>query len=409
MKSAKKFICILTALLLVCAMALPAFAEGEPQYNEHDAAKLRAFFEQESPDGVKNGDVLFENYDPDDPATWDAYMEFADDDVHAVEWDENGRVWCLGLGLEDKTLYGTLDVSGMEELALLECGMCDITAVDCSGCAKLITVELSQNKIETIDLTGCTSIEVLDLGVNELKELDITDCKASLTNLDFDNNEIAGALDLTGMPNLQCVFASNNKLTSVKVPEECTGLRILAAGANEIAEAEIKADVRDIRLEANPLTVLDVTACPDFLELALYNCHLTELHMCPDGNPVDIVSNGHGTFGGYVLNNVYDHETDTLYDGLYLTGTPDEGYEYMGLYMDGELAFEPDVDYDFDDMPAMSLTAVFSGSEPAPSEPDPSEPAPIAPPVTGGASLVFLGVISIMGGAAAVCLRRRGN
>ena len=109
------------------------------------------------------------------------------------------------------------------------------------------------------------------------------------------------------------------------------------------------------------------------------------------------------------MNNVYDHETDTLYDGLYLTGTPDEGYEYMGLYMDGELVFEPNEDYDFDDMPAMSLTAVFSGSEPAPSEPDPSEPAPIAPPVTGGASLVFLGVISIMGGAAAVCLRRRGN
>ena len=91
MKSAKKFICILTALMLICAMALPAFAEGETQYNEHDVAKLRAFFEQESPDGVKNGDVLFENYDPDDPATWDAYMEFADDDIHAVEWDENGR------------------------------------------------------------------------------------------------------------------------------------------------------------------------------------------------------------------------------------------------------------------------------------------------------------------------------
>ena len=49
MKLIKKLFCILTALLLVCAMALPAFAEGETQYDEHDAALLRAFKELRFP------------------------------------------------------------------------------------------------------------------------------------------------------------------------------------------------------------------------------------------------------------------------------------------------------------------------------------------------------------------------
>ena len=409
MKSAKKFICILTALLLVCAMALPAFAEGETQYNEHDVAKLRAFFEQEDPHGVKNGNKLFfDDYDPDDPSTWDEWAIYCGEDVPRVGWDENGRVTVLCLGREEEQLYGKLDISGMDELTFLECGMSKLTEVNCSGCAKLMVVELSQNEIESINLSGCTSIELLNVASNKLKALDFDDCRGTVTDLWIDNNEI-GELDLSGMPNIEVIIAYRNKLTSITVPEECTNIRILDVQANQITEAEINADVHDLRFNGNPITKLDVTASPNFLELAVANCPLTELHMAPDGNRIDIVSDGHGTFGGYVLNNVYDHETEEYYDGLHLTGVPDEGYEYMGLYMDGELMFEPNEDYDFDDMPAMSLTAVFSGSEPEPSEPDPSEPAPIAPPVTGGASLVFLGVISIMGGAAAVCLRRRGN
>ena len=238
MKLIKKLLCILTALLLVCAMALPAFAEGETQYDEHDAALLRAFFEQEDPNGVKNGDKLFAHYDPDDPASWDGYMEFAEDDMPKVAWDENGKVYTLGLGLEFKDLYGKLDVSGMDELTLLECGMSKLNEVDCSGCAKLETIELSQNEIESINLSGCTSIELLNVASNKLKALDFNDCRSTLVQLWAGHNEIEGELDLAGMPNIDEVFINNNKLTRVSAPAECGEMAHLVCAVNEIAEAD---------------------------------------------------------------------------------------------------------------------------------------------------------------------------
>ena len=385
MKLSKIITCILTALMLICAMALPAFAEGEPQYNEHDVAKLRAFFEQESPGGVKNGDVLFENYDPDDPSTWDEWEIYCGEDVPRVGWDENGRVTVLCLGREEEQLYGKLDISGMDELTFLECGMSKLTEVDCSGCAKLETIELSQNEIESINLTGCTAIELLNVASNKLKALDFSDCRGSLVQLWVNHNEIEGELDLAGMTNIEKVFVNNNKLTRVSVPAECGKLEKLICAVNDITEAEVFAEVKHIAL----------------------GTALTKLHFVTRGNEVDIVSDGHGTFSCEYVRDAKNAQTGETYDRFDVTGIPDEGYEYMGLYMDGELAFEPNEAYEGEALPTMSLTAVFSGSEPEPSEPaepsepTPSEPAPIdppKPPQTGAESMVSLGYLLVLAG-----------
>ena len=397
MKLIKKLFCILTALLLVCAMALPAFAEGETQYNEHDVALLRAFFEQEDPNGVKNGTKLFfDAYDPDDPSTWDEWTIYCGEDTPRVGWDENGRVTVLCLGIEEKSLYGKLDVSGMDELTLLECGMSKLTEVDCSGCAKLVTVELSQNEIEKLDLTGCTAIELLNVASNKLKALDFNDCRGSLVQLWVNHNEIEGELDLAGMTNIEKVFVNNNKLTRVSVPAECGKLEKLICAVNDITEAEVFAEVKHIAL----------------------GTALTKLHFVTRGNEVDIVSDGHGTFSCEYVRDAKNAQTGETYDRFDVTGIPDEGYEYMGLYMDGELAFEPNEAYEGEALPTMSLTAVFSGGAPAPSEPDPSEPTPSEPaepsepapvdppkpPQTGAESLASFGFLLLTAGVGVACI-----
>ncbi|MBR3460618.1 MAG: hypothetical protein IKH21_07540, partial [Clostridia bacterium] len=67
--------------VLNVASALPVFALSEstaryptPEgYNDHDYQKLVAFLEQTDDEGVKNGEKLSENYDPNDPATWNLH------------------------------------------------------------------------------------------------------------------------------------------------------------------------------------------------------------------------------------------------------------------------------------------------------------------------------------------------
>lgn len=388
MKLIKKLFCILTALLLVCAMALPAFAERETQYDEHDAALLRAFFEQEDPHGVKNGNKLFfDDYDPDDPSTWDEWEIYCGEDVPRVGWDENGRVTVLCLGREEEQLYGKLDISGMDELTFLECGMSKLTEVDCSGCAKLETIELSQNEIESINLAGCTSIELLNVASNKLKALDFDDCRGTLTRLWANHNEIEGELDLAGMPNIDEVFFNNNKLTRVSAPAECGEMSHLECAVNEITDAEVYAEVKDLSFGHNPLM---------------------KLHFVTRGEDVDIVSDGNGTFDCDYTKDCRNPQTEELYDYFDVTGTPFEGYEYMGLYEDGELMFEPNELYTGEALGAMSLTAVFEGSAPAPSEPaEPSEPAPVdppKPPQTGAESLASFGFLLLTAGVGVACI-----
>ena len=117
MKHIRILFCMLLAAALVFA-ALPAFAEGET-YDEHDAAALSAFFEQTDPEGVKNGEKLFEGYAPDDPSTWTGRSDFVDDRPERIIWNGEGKVKQLSLGCKAADLYGTLDVSGCTALLTL--------------------------------------------------------------------------------------------------------------------------------------------------------------------------------------------------------------------------------------------------------------------------------------------------
>jgi hypothetical protein len=95
-----------------------------------------------------------------------------------------------------------------------------------------------------------------------------------------------------------------------------------------------------------------------------------------------------------------DGIADVLTDSVFLQGSDPEVYiESTALMQEGE----PEPTEPVDPEPTEPV-------DPEPTEPDPTEPGvpePIAPPVTGGASLAFLGVLAAACGAAVLFMRKR--
>ncbi|MBR6428211.1 MAG: hypothetical protein IKS43_00955 [Clostridia bacterium] len=78
-----------------------------------DAQALRRYFELTDENGVKNGEKLFPNYNPDDPASW------KDDGAKVIVFDDEGQLTFINLTCaesESVTLTGDLDLTGFKKL-----------------------------------------------------------------------------------------------------------------------------------------------------------------------------------------------------------------------------------------------------------------------------------------------------
>ncbi|MBO4306035.1 MAG: hypothetical protein J5890_02480, partial [Clostridia bacterium] len=178
--------------VLNVASALPVFALDEstmryptPEgYNDHDYQKLVAFLEQTDDEGVKNGEKLSENYDPNDPATWGTYWN--GQRFQWIESDDELRIQII-YG-ESCGLCGLLDVSGCTALTSLECDSNNLTTLDVSGCTALTYLYCDYNNLTTLDVSGCTGLWVLLCDNNNLTELDVSGCTALMSlTCDFNN------------------------------------------------------------------------------------------------------------------------------------------------------------------------------------------------------------------------------
>lgn len=81
-----------------------------------DADILREFFERKDAAGVKNGDKLFPNYDPADPATW---IDEGDEHHKTLEFNSDGQLTSAYLSCADYAsmmLAGDLDLDRFEAL-----------------------------------------------------------------------------------------------------------------------------------------------------------------------------------------------------------------------------------------------------------------------------------------------------
>ena len=100
----------------------PEVTEEPEQYNSEEASKLRAFFELTDKKGIKNGDKLFNKYDPDDPGSWQIFPAPGNtyEWVMGADWGEDGHLKRLIFPFweEDsgKYLKGAFELVGFPEL-----------------------------------------------------------------------------------------------------------------------------------------------------------------------------------------------------------------------------------------------------------------------------------------------------
>ncbi len=218
MKRMKMGIAVLitAALLLVCMTPLAVFADNTRYptpggYNDNDYQKLVTFLELEDESGVRNGEKISENYDPQDPTTWEG-----------TTW-ENGNIFQIDF--YDRNLIGKLDVS---------------------NCTELVDLVCSYNQLTELDVSNNTALVYLNCGYNQLTELDISN-NTALEHLVCDNNQLT-ELDISNNTAMWILSCRNNQLTSLNL-ESSYSLSFLAdrveAEGNGFIAVDLYSEVED--------------------------------------------------------------------------------------------------------------------------------------------------------------------
>ena len=239
MKRMKMGIAVLitAALLLVCMTPLAVFADNTRYptpggYNDNDYQKLVTFLELEDESGVRNGEKISENYDPQDPTTWEG-----------TTW-ENGNIFQIDF--YDRNLIGKLDVSNCTELVELDCSYNQLTELDISNNTAMWYLDCGDNQLTELDVSNNTALVHLYCGDNQLTELDISN-NTALEHLVCDNNQLT-ELDISNNTAMWILSCRNNQLTSLNL-ESSYSLSFLAdrveAEGNGFIAVDLYSEVED--------------------------------------------------------------------------------------------------------------------------------------------------------------------
>ena len=239
MKRMKMGIAVLitAALLLVCMTPLAVFADNTRYptpggYNDNDYQKLVTFLELEDESGVRNGEKISENYDPQDPTTWEG-----------TTW-ENGNIFQIDF--YDRNLIGKLDVSNCTELVELDCSYNQLTELDISNNTAMWYLDCGYNQLTELDVSNNTALVHLYCGDNQLTELDISN-NTALEHLVCDNNQLT-ELDISNNTAMWILSCRNNQLTSLNL-ESSYSLSFLAdrveAEGNGFIAVDLYSEVED--------------------------------------------------------------------------------------------------------------------------------------------------------------------
>lgn len=176
--------------------------------------------------------------------------------------------------LRELNLYGnkisTLKLEALPELSEVNLENNSLTAVDFSKCAEsLREVGLGSNKFSgEFELKGLESLKEFSIENNKLTSFKVTGCVA-LETLKIQKNELT-SLDLTGCTgDLENVYASENKLTSIKL---LNSHKYLFLNDNQLSSIDLSAckDLESIELGNNKLTALDLTGLNKLSEVNVY-------------------------------------------------------------------------------------------------------------------------------------------
>ena len=322
---------LIFALVSLPASALPRFAanaEVTPAwtvpngYNVHDYTKCVEFLEQTDANGVKNGEKLSENYDPNDPETW---------------------------GTNHFSWTSVNDEQRVHEIRIDDCNLCG--CLDVSGCNALVRLYCAYNRITELNLTDCTALEVLYCYNNSMAELELSQNNVLREIWCYDNN--LTELDVSQNTALEMLVCSNNSLTALDVSQN-TALEYLSCYDNNLTELDISqnAAIWYLSCDGNSLTELDLSNNP----------RLAYDHIRAEGNG----------FIGY-----YYYKDDSGYYGVFYA-YPMNGASFEGFFDESGALISEGTWYDWDEAyhyyfegsHSGNVIARFSGGEALPGDVD---------------------------------------
>lgn len=182
------FLGLCAGLFAALALALPARARAayDPSvYTTADVEVVNAII----------GSNGLAGYSADDPANWDF-----------TQWNADSPRRLTGLALNEKGLYGALDLRGASALETLNCWNNRLTALDLSQNTALVTLECGSNQLATLDLSqngalrtlGCSNNRLATLGLSQNTLLEALSCTFNqLTTLDLSRNALLKSLTCT--------------------------------------------------------------------------------------------------------------------------------------------------------------------------------------------------------------------
>lgn len=296
------FIMALAAIPLTLAETTQDWTVPEG-YNAHDYNAIVTFLETADADGVKNGNKLSGNYNPNDPSTW------------GKSWGSNHFSWVLmngekhiqtiaiagdaqsyweneENGLPGGGLVGYLDLSNFESLEYCDCDFNDIIGIDLSNCAELTHLNCNYTLIPELNLSQCPVLRELycqrclltELDVSSNPKIEILACSYNkLHSLDFSANQKLLELYCTGCecsnlvigenPSLRIFYCAFNDLDSVNV-EGCPSLVTFDCSGNRITEINVQnnANLVDLVCGYNQIGgTIDLSNNPFLENLRCYN------------------------------------------------------------------------------------------------------------------------------------------
>ena len=107
--------------------------------------------------GMKRGEVLFENYDPEDPQTWHGggYSDWDGEEIGFFFTRGYSEYYLSSVNIYGAGFSGVLDLSGCYRLRSLDCSFNGFTELNLSQCWDLRSLFCPFNSLSELELSGC--------------------------------------------------------------------------------------------------------------------------------------------------------------------------------------------------------------------------------------------------------------
>lgn len=136
--------------------------------------------------------------------------------------------------------------------------------------AKILSLQMNEMGLTVLDLTQAPDLQKIWASDNKIAQIKLGKAEA-LANIDLSTNQIAGELDLSVYPLLEEVYLVTNQLTAVKLGQ-LPKLKTLSLSENKLSALDLSGcpHLDAIYASSNQLTALDLAAQTEIQTVSLW-------------------------------------------------------------------------------------------------------------------------------------------